>query len=580
MIIRRHTDPELSAALLAAGESKLSPLIARLYAARRISPEHLDYRLQALARPAEMAGMEQAVDLLLHAYEQQSAIVVVADFDADGATSCALLVRGLRAFGFHNIDYLVPNRFEHGYGLTPEIADQAVAKGCQLLITVDNGISSIAGVAHAKSLGMQVLVTDHHLPPAQLPEADAIIDPNLTECGFPSKALAGVGVAYYLLLALRSRFQSLGRDELPNMAQWLDLVALGTVADMAQLDHNNRILVSQGLARIRAGRAQPGVLALIKIGGRDYRTLIAADLGFAVGPRLNAAGRLDDMATGIECLLATTETSAQQLATALDSLNRERREIENEMQQQAFELMDEMLLDQQSARFGEALFHPQWHQGVIGILASRVKNRLHRPVIAFAPADKDRLKGSARSIDGVHIRDQLANLDVSHPGLLISFGGHAMAAGLTIAAEKFDLFRQLFDQQVGEVLGGVQPGESYLSDGELTGQQFGLPLALSIRDAGPWGNGFDSPRFDGQFQLVSSRLVGDNHLQMVLRWPDSNRQVKAIAFGVADQFDLQPEQRLHLLYQPQINSWNGNNSAELLIERIYVDQPEIQQQNC
>lgn len=571
MIVRRGYDQQLAASLSA---QLGSDILGRIYAARLVEPVQLQTPLSALARPDTMHGMAGAVTLLTNALQQQARIIIVADFDVDGATSCALLMRGLSALGFTRVDYLVPNRFDDGYGLTANIADQVAARGCDLLITVDNGITSNSGVNRAHELGLQVLITDHHLPPPELPAADAIIDPNLDQCGFPSKALAGVGVAFYLLLALRGElrdqgwFQSTGIDE-PNLAQWIDLVALGTVADVAKLDYNNRILVSQGLQRIRAGRAQAGVTALLQVGGRDPRTAVAADLGFAVGPRLNAAGRLEDMSVGIECLLTDSPGRAVELARQLDGLNRQRREIEGEMKRQAFEQLDRTDVEASAGQFAATLYHPDWHQGVIGILASRIKNRLHRPVVAFAPSEGGLLKGSARSVEGVHIRDQLVEISRQYPELLKSFGGHAMAAGMTISEADLPQFGELLDQRVGETLKGVVPGERYLSDGELSTDEFTLELVQTLRDAGPWGAGFEEPCFDGEFELLEKRTLGDNHLKMKLCWPDQRRPVNAIAFGQADECEAEPGERMRLLYRPQINEWQGNISAELLVERVF-----------
>ncbi|MBL4622460.1 MAG: single-stranded-DNA-specific exonuclease RecJ [Immundisolibacteraceae bacterium] len=571
MITQRQFDGELAEQL---GHQVDSAVLGRIYAARGVSTNQLASPLSALARPDTMDGMATAVALLISSLKNHQRLVIVADFDVDGATSCALLMRGLTALGYRQVDYLVPNRFDDGYGLTANIAEQVAQRGCDLLITVDNGITSHAGVERAHELKMQVLITDHHLPAPVLPDADAIIDPNLSTCDFPSKALAGVGVAFYLLLALRAElrqqgwFQSANIPE-PNMAQWIDLVALGTVADVAQLDYNNRILVAQGLQRIRTGRAQAGLQALLEVGGRAPNTVVAADLGFAVGPRLNAAGRLEDMSVGIECLLTDSPARAAELAQQLDQLNRQRREIEGDMKRQAFKLLDQADLENSTNRFAASLFHPDWHQGVIGILASRIKARLHRPVVAFASADDGLLKGSARSIDGVHIRDQLAEISRTHPEMLKSFGGHAMAAGLTILETDLALFSELLDQQVGVALNGIAAGEQYLSDGPLSGDEFTLELVTQLRGAGPWGAGFEEPCFDGEFELVEKRTVGDNHLKMKLRWPGQSRTVNAIAFSQADECAAEVGERLRLLYRPQLNDWQGNISAEFLVERVF-----------
>jgi len=569
MIIRRSFDPQLAADL---GKQLGSELLGRIYAARRVSDTELKTPLSALARPSSMHGMATAVALLIAALQRQHRIIIVADFDVDGATSCALLIRGLRALGFTQVEYLVPNRFDDGYGLTPSIAEQVAERGCDLLITVDNGITSNRGVERAHDLNMQVLITDHHLPPPELPAADAIIDPNLNQCDFPSKALAGVGVAFYLLLALRAELRQQGWFETsqiaePNMAQWIDLVALGTVADVAQLDYNNRILVAQGLQRMRSGQAQAGVQALLQVGGRDPKSAVAADLGFAVGPRLNAAGRLEDMSVGIECLLTDSPGHALDLANQLDQLNRQRRQIEGEMQRQALAILEQVDLDS-NAGFAATLYHPEWHQGVIGILASRIKSRLHRPVVAFARGDDGLLKGSARSIEGVHIRDQLVEISRQQPALLKSFGGHAMAAGMTIHESDLEQFRELLDNQVSLALNGVIAGEEYLSDGEIPATEFNLELVTLLRNAGPWGAGFEEPCFDGEFELVERRTVGDNHLKMKLRWPDQQRSVNAIAFGQAEECEAAVGDRVQLLYRPQLNEWQGNVTAEFLVERV------------
>ena len=571
MITQRRFDLELAQQL---GEALNSDVLGRIYAARGVAPDQLSSPLSALARPDTMQGMSAAVELLIAALTAQSRLVIVADFDVDGATSCALLMRGLRALGFTQVEYLVPNRFDDGYGLTPNIAEQVAQRGCDLLITVDNGITSNSGVERAHQLDMQVLITDHHLPSPVLPAADAIIDPNLDTCDFPSKALAGVGVAFYLLLALRSALRQQGWFEasqtaVPNMAQWIDLVALGTVADVAQLDYNNRILVTQGLQRIRSGLAQAGVQALLEVGGRDPQTVVAADLGFAVGPRLNAAGRLEDMSVGIECLLTDSPARAAELAQQLDELNRQRRQIEGDMKRQAFELLDKTGIDSDAGRFAATLYHPDWHQGVIGILASRIKGRLHRPVVAFATADQGLLKGSARSIDGVHIRDQLAEISRLHPDMLKSFGGHAMAAGLTIEEADLAQFSMLLDQQVEVTLKGVASGEQYLSDGGLSASEFTLELVTQLRNAGPWGAGFEEPCFEGEFELVETRTVGDNHLKMKLRWPGESQTVDAIAFSQADTCNARVGERVKLIYRSQINEWRGNLSAEFMVERVF-----------
>ena len=555
----------------------LPPLLARIYAARGIdSAEALDRSLARLLPFTELAGIDAAVDLLQQALRDGQRILIIGDFDADGASSSALGVRALRAMGAAQVDYLVPNRFEYGYGLTPEIVAVAAENKPDLLITVDNGISSIDGVAAAKALGMRVLVTDHHLPGDALPAADAIVNPNQPGDAFPAKGTAGVGVIFYVMLALRARlreagwFAEQGISE-PNLAGLLDLVALGTVADVVPLEHNNRILVAQGLARIRRGQCCPGITALIRVARRNPQQLVAADLGFALGPRLNAAGRLEDMALGIECLLADDADAALLLAQRLDALNRERREIEAEMKAEAMCILDDMALaDDAELPVGLCLFEPHWHPGVIGILASRVKDRLHRPVIVFAETGEGDIKGSARSVPGLHIRDALDAVAKRHPDLLQKFGGHAMAAGLSLARADFARFSQAFDEEVRRHLGPADLRREILSDGELSAAELSLPLAESLRAAGPWGQGFPEPLFDGVFDIVSRRIVGDNHLKLVLRPPGSEQIIDAIAFNTVDHDWPADTTQVELAYRLDVNEYNGRRSAQLLVEHIRV----------
>jgi single-stranded-DNA-specific exonuclease len=556
--------------------AELHPVLARVYAARHIQGEEdLDRSLARLRPYAELKGIEAAVGLLATALQAKQRILIVGDFDADGATSAALAVRALRLLGAAEVDYLVPNRFEYGYGLTPEIVAVAAERRPELLITVDNGISSLEGVAAAKARGMRVLVTDHHLAGAELPAADATVNPNQPGDGFPSKSLAGVGVIFYVMLALRARLREQGwfaQQGLtdPNLAQLLDLVALGTVADVVPLDHNNRILVAQGLARIRQGQCCPGITALIQVAGRNQRELVAADLGFALGPRLNAAGRLEDMALGIECLLADDPDAALLLARRLDELNRERRMIEQEMKQQALALLEAMALDEEDASLpvGLCLYDPDWHQGVIGILASRIKDRLHRPVIVFADAGEGELKGSARSVPGLHIRDALDAVATQHPGLLNKFGGHAMAAGLSLAAADLERFRGAFDAEVRRHLGPQDLCKELLSDGELGVEELDLPLAEQLRAAGPWGQGFPEPLFDGVFEVVKRRIVGERHLKLSLRPPGGKRVLDAIAFNTVDDDWPPAVQQVQVAYRLDVNEFNGRRNAQLLVEYI------------
>ena len=490
-IQRRVPPPDAGDSLL-----DLPPLLRRLYLSRGVRhSSEVDPDLSRLLRPEPLSGLEQAVDLLEGALRRRERILVVGDYDADGATACALAVLVLRALGAAWTGFLTPNRFEFGYGLSPPLVDLAAGQRPDLLVTVDNGIASLAGVERANSLGMRVLVTDHHLPGDQLPAAAAILNPNLADDAFPSKHLAGVGVVFYLLSALRARLRAGGwfaAQQLaePRLADYLDLVALGTVADVVPLDANNRVLVEQGLRRIRAGRCRPGILALLRVAGRDPERLAGADLGFVVAPRLNAAGRLEDMSQGVQCLLAEDPDQALALAQTLDDLNRERRRIEAEMGDQAQTLLTDLALDQEGLPRGLCLFDYHWHQGVIGILAARLRERWHRPVIALAEGEGDYLKGSARSVPDLHIRDALATLDARHPGLLERFGGHAMAAGLSLHRDRWQEFARAFDQEVRRRLGDQPPEAELISDGPLAASDLTLDQARLLRYAGPWGQGF------------------------------------------------------------------------------------------
>ena len=553
----------------------LPPVLQRVYAARAIeSATDLDYSLERMLPPERLGGLAPAVDLLAQAVEAGWRMVVVGDFDADGATSCALCLRALRGMGAAHVDYLVPNRFEYGYGLTPEIVAVAAMRRPDLLITVDNGISSLAGVAAARELGIRVLITDHHLPGASLPPANAIVNPNLYAEGSPGKHLAGVGVAFYVMLALRAELRSRGwftRRNLaePNLGQLLDLVALGTVADVVPLDHNNRLLVHQGLQRIRAGRCLPGVRALLEIGGRTPARAVAADLGFAIGPRLNAAGRLEDMALGIECLLADSEADARRMATRLDALNRDRKDIEAGMQAQALAAVEALARDTRELPAGLCLYDPQWHQGVIGILASRIKERFHRPVIAFASAGNGELKGSARSVPGLHIRDVLDAIATRHPGMLSRFGGHAMAAGLTLDEDRHLAFAEAFTAEVSRTLSDEDLQGVIPTDGQLLDEEFSLVTAKMLRDAGPWGQGFPAPRFDGMFTVLEQRVVGERHLKMILKPSGINRRLDGIAFNTGNSPATVGETRL--VYRLDVNEYRGVESAQLIIEHMETD---------
>lgn len=558
----------------------LPPLVRRIYSQRAIArSEELDLTLARLLDPLSLKGMGAAVDLLEEALEGGQRLLIVADFDADGATSCALGMTALRAFGAAHVDYIVPNRFDYGYGLTPEIVELAKRKNPDLLITVDNGISSIEGVAAARAAGIKTLVTDHHLAGSQLPSADAIVNPNQPGCGFASKSIAGVGVIFYVMLALRARLRTQGwfsRRGIaePNLAELLDLVALGTVADVVSLDHNNRILVSEGIRRIRAGRARPGILSLLTLAKRNFASLAASDLGFAVGPRLNAAGRLDDMSTGIECLLTESEAEAHGLALQLDGMNRDRRDIESGMREQAFALVEALSLESDELPAALSLFDETWHQGVVGIVASRIKERCHRPVVAFALAEVGKgdgeLKGSARSIPGFHIRDALDAVATRNPGLITKFGGHAMAAGLSLERDKLADFSAAFAEEADRVLTAEQLQASIVSDGELASHELTLTNAYLLAEAGPWGQSFPEPCFHGWFRIQQTRRLGDNHLKMVLSpLDDDGLIVDAIAFGVsAEDWPAADATEIALAYRLSVNEFRGNRSLQLMVEHL------------
>ncbi|MGH1475845.1 single-stranded-DNA-specific exonuclease RecJ [Yersinia proxima] len=556
--------------------AQLHPLLRRLYANRGVkSAEELERGVKGLLAWQQLDGIDAGVTLLQQALADRRRIVIVGDFDADGATSTALAVLALRSMGGSNIDYLVPNRFEDGYGLSPEVVEQVAARGAELIVTVDNGISSHAGVNLAHALGIQVLVTDHHLPGETLPAAEAIINPNLAGCNFLSKSLAGVGVTFYLMLALRARLRDSGWFEqralaVPNLAELLDLVALGTVADVVPLDANNRILVHQGLSRIRAGKCRPGIRALLEVANRDARQLVANDLGFSLGPRLNAAGRLDDMSIGVALLLSDDIAQARALAIDLDSLNQTRREIEQGMQVEALQLCDQLERTSTELPYGIAMYHPEWHQGVVGILASRIKERFHRPVIAFAPAGDGLLKGSGRSVAGLHMRDALERLDTLNPGLMLKFGGHAMAAGLSLEQDKFDEFRQRFADLVGEWMDASQLEGVIWSDGELNGNELSLETAELLRDGGPWGQSFPEPTFDGKFRILQQRLVGERHLKLMIEPLHGGPLLDGIAFNI--DTTLWPDssvREVKLAYKLDINEYRGNRSVQLLIQHLW-----------
>lgn len=551
-------------------------LLNRIYQSRGIkSTQELDYSLQRLHRPNLFSHITQAVDLLIQAYKQKSRIMVVGDFDADGATSTALAIIALRQLGFEKIDYLIPDRFSQGYGLSLSVAEMVIAKGTDLVLTVDNGISSLEGVELLKNQHIQVLITDHHLPPEVLPNADAMVNPNLVSCQFPSKSLAGVGVIFYVMMALRTRMRELNWFENriePNFAELLDLVALGTVADVVPLDQNNRILVHQGLQRIRTGNCRTGIKALAEVGKRDLLTLQAADLGFAIAPRLNAAGRLENMSLGVELLLCENMESARKLAFELDSLNQMRKEFEQEMKTEALSICAKLpLVTDSEQTYGIVLYQADWHQGVIGILASRIKDQFHRPVIAFAQESEESeyLKGSARSIAGLHMRDLLEHIDMQYPELMTKFGGHAMAAGLTIHQSQLEMFKHIFNQSISEILAPEQLQGIIYTDGELEAAEFTLESAELIRNAGPWGQHFPEPIFEGEFAILQQKLLAGKHLKLMLQ-TEQGQLIDAIWFNV--DVSLYPDlsiKKARIVYKLDINEFRGNKSLQLKIE--YLD---------
>jgi single-stranded-DNA-specific exonuclease len=552
----------------------MHPVLHRIYAARGIrSASDLDVSLDKLHPVGTLEGIAAAVDLLLE-HRLTGKVLVVGDFDADGATSTALMIRALTAWGFASVDFLVPNRFEFGYGLTPEIVTLAATRSPTLIVTVDNGISSIAGVAEARSHGMAVLITDHHLPGAETPAANVIVNPNLPGSQFASRALAGVGVAFYVMAAVKRRLDELKLTPAgaPGVSQFLDLVALGTVADLVPLDANNRVLVSQGLRRIRAGRCVPGISSLLAIASRDSTDLTAADLGFAVAPRLNAAGRIDDMSIGIQCLLADDPVAARTLAERLNELNLERRSIEARMQTDALNAVRQLRDPGPHAlhRSGVCLFDESWHQGVVGLVASRVKDRIRRPVIAFALAGDEQLRGSARSVSGIHIRDVLDAIAARRPELISKFGGHAMAAGLTVQRELLDPFAKAFDEEVARWAARSAGADAVETDGELSVQEIALETARALRAGGPWGQAFPEPCFDGVFTIRNTRVVGERHLKMWVEVPKTGRSFDAIAFNHIEEPGsfTPPEGSVQLVYRLDVNEYQGERRLQLLVDHV------------
>lgn len=541
-----------------------NPLIDRLYRARQINrPDELDTSLARLLDYRLLKGLPAAVDLLLQARRQQWRVLIVGDYDTDGATSTALAVLGLGAFGI-DVDFLLPNRFEFGYGLSPEIVTLALTRQPDLIVTVDNGIASIEGVKKARDAGVKVLVTDHHLAGNALPDADAIVNPNQPDCQFPSKAACGCTVLYYLLIGFRAALREQGSDNLPNLGQWLDLVALATVADVVPLDENNRRLVTQGLKRVRAGQCRPGIRALFEVASRSWSEARAADFGFVVGPRLNAAGRLDDMTIGVKLLLADSETQARALASQLHTLNQERRQIEQSMVTEVTRSLPD--LSYADHQCGVVVSGEDWHEGVIGILASRVKDRVHKPVVAFAPTDKGELKGSARSVSGVHMRDALDWVAKQSEGLIIKFGGHAMAAGLTIDERRLAEFSEWFDRAVEHMAEPEALTPHLWCDGPLSFPELTLANALALETAGPWGQAFPEPLFYGEFEIQQRRVLSDKHLKMTLVAVQT--ELDAIAFNVDPAMLNSQYTRVRGLYQLAVNRFRGQETAQLMFSRL------------
>lgn len=579
-IIRNNIDVPDS--LLA---SNLPSLLQRVYANRKITdPDELNYQLDQLLDYRSLKGIEQAVDVIFEAMAENKKIVIVGDYDADGATSTALVVRALRLFGHSNVSYLVPNRFEYGYGLTPQIVDVALELKPGLIITVDNGISSIDGVAHAVANGIKVVITDHHIAGKTLPNADAVVNPNQQGCEFPSKCIAGVGVAFYTMLALRAKLRDADRfesiDKIPNMASLLDLVALGTVADVVALDKNNRIMVEYGLQRIRRGQCITGLLALLQVSGRNYLNCNSMDLAFYVAPRLNAAGRLEDMSKGIECLLSSDDIQLHDMAAQLHNLNTKRKEIEKDMLDEAYQIMASEFDfdDNEKLPVGLCIYNQSWHQGVIGLLASRVKEKYYRPVIAFADAGDNEIKGSARSIPGLHIRDVLDAIATSNPELVQKFGGHAMAAGLSIDKSNFKAFSIRYLEEVERHLEINDLEKIVLSDGSVSSQEMNIESAEVLQFAGPWGQGFSEPVFDDEFEVLSWKVIGSNHLKMQLKLTnhdvamssglESKSIIDAIAFNKDESVLSADNSLIRASYRMSVNEFRDKRTLQLIIDCI------------
>ena len=576
MLARRKVGQRQTGSVSHTLPDSLHPVIRRILLARGITNEtSLDLKLGRLQKPSALSGIQQAAEILADAVVSGQSILIVGDFDADGATGTALAVRALHLMAATRVDFRVPNRFEFGYGLSVGLVETLAGDPPDVLVTVDSGISSNDGVKRARELGCKVIVTDHHLPGEKLPDAEAIVNPNCPGDQFPSKSLAGVGVVFYLMSVLRSALRernwfTLPRRE-PNLARLLDLVALGTVADLVSLDENNRILVRQGIDRIRQGLCSPGLLALLRLGGRDYRHLVASDLAFAVAPRLNAAGRLEDMGVGIRCLLTDDREEAMELATELDTLNQDRRARQAQMQQQAFDQLGQLLSSLEGTELpaGLCLYDSAWHQGIVGLVASRIKDAVHRPVLAFAPESEgsDVLKGSARSVAGLHIRDVLARIDTLHPEMITAFGGHAMAAGLTLPIDQLEPFKQALNESIAFFLKGRTLNNEILTDGELSADDMILPFAELIRSLGPWGQHFPEPLFEGRFIVRESKVVGGSHLKMVLRPVDGAGSIDAIAFGRLPE-DLPDSDTVRLIYKLDVNHFRGHKTCQLMVDQI------------
>ncbi len=556
-------------------EAPFSPVLKRVLSARGLaSLEAFDFSLSRLLPYAQMPGIEAAMDALEQAFLNDSHIVIIGDYDADGATSTALLIKAFKMFGFERVDYMVPDRFRFGYGLTPEIVESAVqAHQPDLIITVDNGIASVAGVEVAKDHNIEVIITDHHLPGATLPAAAAIVNPNLADSNFPSRSLAGVGVAFYVAASLRRRLADnghFGYGKMPRLAELLDLVAVGTVADIVPLDDNNRILVEQGLRRIRSGKCSPGIKALLSVSRRPLRKVSTSDLGFAVAPRINAAGRLEDMSTGIACLLADKMGDAMRLAARLDEINHRRRRVEKDMEEQALLLMEQVLVDESQVPTAICLYGEDWHEGVIGLLASRLKERFHRPSAVFTKAADGAFKGSVRSVPGVHIRDLLERISIRAPDLVTRFGGHAMAAGLALDADNFEQFKALFEEEVAQAVDDDILECRLFSDGALEPEEFSFENAVELRTAAPWGPSFPEPVFDGVFEIKESRVVGERHLQLTLRPDGSDMDVRGILYNM-HKYPVAPDMsKVRIAYLLTPDEYNGRRAPMLNIRYIEV----------